>query len=392
MKIIGIEIFPLSISFKKQIEESFGTVGKKEDDVVIKIHTDGGISGLGEGSTLGPFYSGESQETVIGIIADHLFSKVLEGEDPFNLDLIHEKMDKVVFANTVAKSAVDFALHDIIGKSLGVPVYKLLGGCFSKKIPVRYGGVGIDTPEKMAELSKRAVSVGFREIKMKVGLEPRLDIKRVQAVREAVGPDIIIDVDVNGAYLLKEAIETIKGMQEFSPLLIEQPVKREDLEGMAIVRQNVDVPIGACESALTLQQILQVIKMGAADFFNYKIDRSGGFYRGKQAVAMINAAGLFAVQAEQLGFGIALAGQAHFAVSNCTLKTPAGIGAGVQMIKGGFDTKDMKGDIVFNTPKIEGGCIEVPEGPGLGVELNEEAVEGYMTKGKNRLLVGKKAK
>lgn len=389
MKIAGIEIFPLTMRFQTVIEESFGTVGKREDDVVIRVYTDEGISGLGEGSTLGPFYSGESQGTVIDIIANYLFPKVLEGENPFNVDLIHSKMDKVVYGNTVAKAAVDFALHDIIAKSLGIPVYQLIGGCSMNKIPLRFA-VGIDKPDKMAEYASEAIKAGFSGIKMKVGLNPVEDVKRVEAIRKAIGPDLVIDVDVNGGYSPKEAIETLNKMAEYAPLLIEQPVRRDDLEGMALVRQQVKVPIGACESALTLPQIIRVIKLEAADFFNYKIDRSGGFFRGKQAVHMIEAAGLFAVGSEQLGFGIEVAAQAHFAASTSILKFPAGFGAGLLKIAGGFDTKGFDGDIVFNSPKIENGFLEVPTGVGLGVELNEEAVTRYLTPGESMKLVGKK--
>lgn len=86
-----------------------GTVGKREDNVIVRIHTDEGISGLGEGCTLGPFYCGESQETVMGIIAHHLYPKVLEGEDPFNIDPIYFKMNKIVYGNSVTKAAVDYS-------------------------------------------------------------------------------------------------------------------------------------------------------------------------------------------------------------------------------------------------------------------------------------------
>ena len=389
MKIIGIEIFPLTISFQKVIEESFGTVGKREDDVVIRLYTDEGISGLGEGSTLGPFYSGESQGTVIDIVCNHLFPKVLENENPFNLDVIHRKMDQMVYGNSVAKSAVDFALHDIVAKALHVPLYQFLGGKFSDRIPIRFA-VGIDTPENMAAHSRKAVEAGFSGIKMKVGLNPMEDIDRVGAIREAVGKDVIIDVDVNGAYLAKDAIEAIHGMEPFSPLLIEQPVRRDDLEGMALVRKNVGVPIGACESALTLPQILRVLKSEAADFFNYKISRSGGFFRGKQAVHIIEAAGLFAVGSEQLGFGIELAAQAHFAVSTSSLRLPGGYAAGILGMAGAFDTKNFDGDIVDNSPRIEEGHLILPEGHGLGVELVDEKVKRYLTSNQKPLLVGRK--
>lgn len=107
MKITGIELIPLTMIFKAYIEESFGTVGKREDNVIVRVHTGEGISGLGEGCTLGPFYCGESQETVMGIIAHHLYPKVLEGEDPFNIDPIYFKMNKIVYGNSVTKAAVD---------------------------------------------------------------------------------------------------------------------------------------------------------------------------------------------------------------------------------------------------------------------------------------------
>jgi len=389
MKIIGIEFFPLTISFRKVIEESFGTVGKREDDVIIQVYTDEGIAGLGEGSTLGPFYSGESQGTVLDIVANHLFPKALEGENPFNLDLIHQKMDQFVYGNTVAKSAVDMALHDIMGKALQVPVCQLVGGKFTEEIPIRFA-VGIDTPSNMANHAKAAVDQGFTGIKMKVGLNPPEDVERVAAIREAVGPKVIIDVDVNGGYLAKEAIETIEKMAPYSPLLIEQPVERDDLDGMALVRRNVPVPIGACESALTLPQIVRVIKREAADFFNYKISRSGGFFKGKQAIGTIEGAGLFAVGSEQLGFGVELAAQAHFAVSTSCLKLPGGYGAGILGMTGTFDTVSFDGDIVDNAPRIENGRLFLPHGNGLGVDLIREKVERHLTPGREPFLVGRK--
>ena len=392
MKIVGAEIIPLTFSFRRVSKVSFGTVGKREDDIVIKLYTDEGVSGLGEANTLGPAYLGESQETVMGIIANHLFPKVLEGENPFNLELIHQKMDKVVYGNTVAKSAVDFALHDIIGKTLGVPVYQILGGAFTKKIPLGYV-VGIDTRQKGAEYAKECVKAGFRLIKTKVGLDLAEDVKRVEAIRKAIGPDIPMIVDANSAYLPKEAIQMANRIEELSPILLEAPVSQKDLEGMAYVRRSVSVPIGACEAAFTLPQILRVIRTEAADWFNFKVDRSGGFFKGKQAVHMMETAGLFARQAEQPGFGIGAAAQAHFAASTSNLaKYPAGIANGILMMAGQFSTKNIETDIVINTPVVENGFLQVPETPGLGVELNEEAVRKYMTPGRSPLLMGHKSR
>ena len=387
MKITGIELIPLTMKFKSVIEESFGTVGKKEDDVVVRIHTDEGITGLGEGPTLGPFYSGESQETVMGIIGHHLFPKVLEGRDPFDIDPIHFQMEKVVYRNTVAKAAIDWALHDIMGKALNVPLYKILGGKFTDEIPLR-GSVGIDTPEKMAAHAKSITDAGFKAIKMKVGLEPVVDVDRVKAIRAAVPRDIIIDIDVNGAYAPKDAIWMLQNVSDCVPITVEQPVRRDDLEGLALVRRSVNLPIGACESALTLPEVSRVIQNRAADFFNFKIDRSGGFYPGKIAVKMIEAAGLFVVASEQLGFGVEVAGQAHFGVATQGMKWPGGYAAGLIGMAGKLDTVGFEGDIVDKTPLVKDGKLRVPEGPGLGVELVEEKWRRYLTPGKEMIKIG----
>jgi L-alanine-DL-glutamate epimerase-like enolase superfamily enzyme len=390
MKITGIEIIPLTMYFKSVIKESFGTVGKREDDVIVRLYTDEGITGLGEGSTLGPFYCGESQETVMGIIAHHLFPKVLEGKDPFNVDSIHYQMEKVVYRNTVAKAAIDFALHDIMGKALNVPLYKLIGGKFTDEIPLR-GSVGMDTPENMAANAKRIIDAGFKAIKMKVGLEPIVDVDRVKAIRAAIGRDAVIDIDVNGAYAPKDAIWVLQAVSDCVPILVEQPVRRDDLEGLALVRRSVNLPIGACESALTLAEVSRVIQMGAADFFNFKIDRSGGIFPGKHAVKMIEAAGLFVVASEQLGFGVEVAAQAHFGVSTQGLAWPGGYAAGLIGMAGKLDTIDFDGDIVDKTPLVKDGKLRVPEGVGLGVELVEEKWRRYLTPGKEIIKLGRTA-
>lgn len=391
MKITGLEMIPLTMAFKGTIKESFGTVGLREDNVVIKLHTDEGITGLGEGCTLGPFYCGESQETVMGIIGHHLYPKVLEGKDPFNIDPIHYEMDKVVYANTVAKAAVDFALYDIMGKALNVPVYNLLGGKFADEIPLR-GSVGIDKPEKMAALAKRIIiDEGLGGIKMKVGLNPPEDIERVKAIRAAIGPDAVIDIDVNGAYAPKEAIYVLRRVSDCAPITVEQPVGRDNLTGMALVKRSVDLPIGACESALTHAQIMRVIQMEAADFFNYKTSRSGGLFPAKQAVRMIEAAGLFVIASEQLGFGIEVTANAHFAVSTPSLKWPEGHAAGLMGLAGKFDTIDFDGDIVDNSPLVKNGKLQAPKGPGLGVNLVEDKWRRYLTPGKEIVKLGKTA-
>src|SRR4030042_2164665 len=159
----------------------------------------------------------------MAVIAYHLFPKVLEGKNPFNIDLIHVKMDAAVIGNTVAKSAIDFALYDIMGKSLKVPVYQLIGGCYADKFPVSAAVVGIDTPEIMAKVAKdslRDLGPEARLLKIKLGLEYLKEVKRVKAIREAIGPDHYLLLDCNGSLKGKEAISFGPKREEFSPSLL----------------------------------------------------------------------------------------------------------------------------------------------------------------------------
>ena len=217
---------------------------------------------------------------------------MLEGENPFNVDLIHKKMDEAVLRNPVAKSAVDFALYDIMGKALNVPVCQLIGGSYADKYRTNAAVLGIDTPEVMAKIAKDSLkSLGPepRMLKIKLGLEYLKDVKRVEAIREAIGPEHYLLLDCNGSLQVKEAIHFGQKVEEFAPVFIEQPVNYDDLEGLAEVKRNVPVPVGACECALTIEDMMRVIRMDAADFFNFKIDRLGGVVpiRRKAALATI---------------------------------------------------------------------------------------------------------
>lgn len=186
MKIVGMEITPITLEWKKTIGESFGEVGKREDDVIIQIFSDNGIYGLGEAMTLGPYYGRESQGTVMAVLAEHIWPKVLLEEDPFNIDLIHYRMDKTVSENSFAKTAVDIALHDILGKALNIPVCKLIGGAYTDKIALHWA-VGMGSPQEVQEEVLKGMAAGFKAVKMKVGSDAKQDIEMVKTVRMAVG-------------------------------------------------------------------------------------------------------------------------------------------------------------------------------------------------------------
>ena len=392
MKINAIEIFPLTFSFKTVINEAFGPVGKREDDVVIRVHTDEGITGLGEAMTLGPYYALESQGTGISLLTEYIAPKILLGADPFNIDDIHHQMDHTVSEHSVIKTAVDFALYDIIGKALNVPVYKLLGGAYADRIPLRWA-LGFGPTQQMVDESLKGTKNGYKALKVKVGMDAAKDLEAVKTIREAVGPEIAITVDFNQAYDPKTAIQIIRKMERYDILIVEQPVHRRDLYGMNLVRKSVETPIGACESAISLNDFVQVVKHEAADFINFKVSRSGGFYPGKTIANMAAASGMFVVGSTQLGSGIELAADAHFAVSTRAVSPPPyhcqGYGTGLFKQFNAVDSRGITKDIVDRTPTVEDGFLHVPQRRGLGVELNEKNALSFLTPGKEVLWVSR---
>ena len=398
MKIIGIEMFPINIAFKRKVKTAFRGTGRdegvSEENVVLRIYTDEGITGLGEAGTWGVYYCGESQETVMDVIGYYLFPQVLEGENPFNIDLIHSKMDAAVLNNTVAKSAIDFALYDIMGKSLNVPVYQLIGGCHAEKFPVIAAVVGIDKPETMAKVAKDSLkNLGTepRLFKIKLGLEYLKDVKRVEAIREAVGADHSLLLDCNGSLDVKQAIYFGQQVARFSPVFLEQPVDYDDLEGLAEVKRNVPIPVGACECALKIEDMMRVIRMDAADFFNFKIDRLGGIYKGKQAAGMIKAAGKWILQSGQVSIGIAAVARSHFSAATYHMFPCTSGVSGVFSIYPASEREYIEVEnVLIGGPKVEKGYASVPPGPGLGVELNEKALRRFIPSERSPRFIGRK--
>ncbi len=398
MKIIGVEMFPINIAFKRKVKTAFRGTGRdegvSEENVVLRIYTDEGITGLGEAGTWGVYYCGESQETVMDVIGYYLFPQVLEGENPFNIDLIHSKMDAAVLNNTVAKSAIDFALYDIMGKSLNVPVYQLIGGCHAEKFPVIAAVVGIDKPETMAKVAKDSLkNLGTepRLFKIKLGLEYLKDVKRVEAIREAVGADHSLLLDCNGSLDVKQAIYFGQQVARFSPVFLEQPVDYDDLEGLAEVKRNVPIPVGACECALKIEDMMRVIRMDAADFFNFKIDRLGGIYKGKQAAGMIKAAGKWILQSGQVSIGIAAVARSHFSAATYDMFPCTSGVSGVFSIYPASEREYIEVEnVLIGGPKVEKGYASVPPGPGLGVELNEKALRRFIPSERSPRFIGRK--
>ena len=196
MKITKVESIPYGIPVKGFADAY--TSFTHSNAVLIKLFTDDGIIGFGEACAWEPEFYGESFESIHAMIMNYAAPKII-GEDPFNINRIMKILDQELARITCVKEGIDLALHDLLGKALNIPVYQLLGGKFRDKIPVA-SEIGIDKPKIMAESAEKVLGMGINVIKIKGSNEKELDIARIKAVRDAVGPDIALRLDPNAAW------------------------------------------------------------------------------------------------------------------------------------------------------------------------------------------------
>ena len=368
MKITRIETIPVQIPInpKRAIRGSLGA-HTVSPFLLIKIHTDDGIVGLGEVSCT-PIWSGEDQVTADHFIRDYL-APALQGEDPAQIERLAAKCRKRLAANPFTKAGVEMALWDIVGKAAGMPLYRFWGGPVRDFVPTKFSISGLE-PDRAAELAVWAVAEGFRAMKVKVGLDPEGDVARVRSVRQAIGSDVRLGVDANGGWSPRVAIQTIRRMCEFGIYFAEQPVPPLDPAWMADVRNHVDIPIMADESVNTVQDAMSLARAGAADVLSLYVGKGGGVSMARKIAAVAEAAGLVCTVGSNLEMGIASAAMIHLAMA-----TPS-VAAGEFPcdILGPFF---YEGDLLVEPLPIRAGQASPFERPGLGVELDEQKVERY---------------
>ncbi len=379
-KIVKVETFPVSTPLKKPVIMP-NTRITSIDSVVLKITCDDGSVGFSDSGDTSSWYRGELQESIIAMISNVIAPRILLGEDPRNIEKIVAKMDLLVRDNNQAKATVDFALHDLKGKLLGVPVYELLGGRTIEA--ARQGWVlSAGKPDDVAAEAKRAKDVGFALFKMKIGYGTiQDDIDMVHAVRETVGPDAYLTIDANGFWSYEKALHIIRKIDSAGLDLIEQPLAHWDIEGMARLRAAVKTPIYADESAQELHNLKEIIDRRAADGLFIKLQKAGGLVKAQRWLTMARLAGLPVHCGCMIGSGLEHSPAAHLWVANEWATQGLNESIGPLMIHGTMESKNIAAgtDIALNIPKFEGGLCYPNEGPGFGIELNEAFLLSHKT-------------
>jgi L-alanine-DL-glutamate epimerase-like enolase superfamily enzyme len=372
MKITRIEVFPIGMAYGTPYEQATG-VTEMARRVIIKLYTDEGIVGLGEASTLLPNRTGESADVITVVLIRHL-GPLLIGEDPLRPQHIWNKlrkasMDKYGFL--YSKTAIDIALHDIVGKALNVPVAVLLGGVVRTSIGVSRS-VPLAAPKAVALAAEKLVKAGYKMITIKAGLDASADLNRVAAVRRAVGDDFPLEVDANQGYRADVAVQVVSRMEDDHNIVnIEQPCPWWDIAGMAQVARTLKCTVTADESVLNPAEAMNMVRYEAADAFTIKVAKCGGFLQSKRIAAIADAAGLSCNMGSEHPAGVGTAAMAHFWASTPEITDSIGYGSPLERFED---------DIIKEPIRFKDGVVHLPPGPGLGVELDEKKLKKFAIK------------
>ena len=365
LRITRVDIFSVKVPYKYAIATSLGS-SDSLNNVIVKVYTNEGVIGWGETAPK-PAFSGENQSSVFYTLKNHLAPSVID-ENPLQLNLLVEKMDKIVWGQTFAKTAIDFALHDVAAKLQNIPLYNLLGGKCRAKIPLAWT-IGVKDVKEAIKEGEEAIKEGFNALKIKIGSgNPEEDVRRVQQVQEQLGEEVPIRVDANQGYSLEEAKKVISSLDEIGLQLIEQPIKRTDLSGMAHLVKSFHTPIMADESVFTPEDAFKVAVSRAADIVNIKPQKPGGLVRSKQVAAICKAANLSCFASSRMSSNIGSAAVTHFVAST------ANVGFEGEFIDGVLMAEDY---LVEKPLEIEEGIVKVPTGVGIGVKVDEEKLNKF---------------
>ncbi len=365
MNIVSIDVILVRLPLREPFVIAYATYPDTLS-VLVRLRAADGTEGWGE-ATPDPNVTGETWEGVAETIR-HMLAPALIGLDARNRETAMATLDARVDGAPTAKAALDIALHDLVSRAMGVPLWQVLGGRARESLHISRV-ISMGPPEEMAAAAMRHLAAGFRTVKVKVGdaANPALDARRVAAVREAVGPEIGIKVDVNQGWRSPGvAIGAIRAMAPSLPAYIEQPVLWWDLEGLAEVRRQTGAVIMVDEGCHGPRDMLRAVGLRAADLVNIKLMKTGGILNALKLNAIAEAAGIQAQVGTMVESSIASAAGLHAAIAMGNVRT-------VEM--GG--PLMLAGDVGEASSWYAGDIVTVPDSPGLGIAVDLDRVRRY---------------
>lgn len=344
--------------------------------VLVRIHADG-VVGCAQIRPIAPgHFVADTTHSVVAAIRE-IYGPDLLGRDIFDIEGITERFDLRLAGNPAARAVLDIALHDAMGKAVGLPVHKLIGGACQPVIPLEWSvSLADDVGVMVAEATRAVDEFGIQVLCLKAADRRgwRQDVRHFEAVRKAVGDEVVIGVDPNTGWSVADAIAATHALRPFDLGYIEQPVARRNLRGMAAVRREAaGVPVMADEGLFTPQDAYALAEAGAADALCIKLYKIGGLTPARKIAAVAEAADI------QLNVGglatqsqLEAAAAAHFYASVPQRRM---MGAGEFVF--GLNTTAPDPLVPETEFVVRNGSVAVPSGPGLGVTIDEDALKKH---------------
>lgn len=363
LKITGIEVTLCETRVKGNFADSTRNV-ETIGFVVVDVSTDEGIHGIGV------TYHEVGGEAIRDFIKYAVEPKLI-GRNPFETEALYE--ENFHYMRGVGRkglafcaySAVDIALWDIKGKVLDMPLYRLLGGNNPRVPAYASGGWTSYSTEELVEEARMMVAKGYRKIKLKVGVDGgknlNEDVKRVAAVREAIGPEIGFMLDANNVWRSAEAVQFANRIREYNIEFFEEPVFADDIPGLTAFKQGTDIPLATGEHEYTRYGVRDLLIHNAVDVVQCDVTRVGGYTEMLRVIAMSQA------------FNKAFAphGMEHMHM-HLVAAAPNGI-----YLEKLFMFEEVVRSVFLNAPEPVEGILTIPEKPGLGIELNMDYIKEY---------------
>jgi len=364
LRITGVTVRILRLPVRIARRHGSGDIADAITTVILKLDTCAGIAGFGEAAPWAVFTG--TPEAAAAALHVHLRPHLL-GADPFRTEALLRTADRTLVGHPEAKAALETALLDIKGKALGVPVADLLGGRVRDAIPLSFSIANPDFAADL-EMAKALCAEGLRIFKVKTGFASHAeDLRRLERLRAELPADVDLRVDYNQGLLPWDAIRKLKDVEAFRPTFIEQPVPRDRIAAMAAIAAALDTPVMADESVFTPAEALRVVEARAADLVSVKIMKSG-LARGQTIAAIAEAAGLACYGGDMFETGLA-----HAAGAQLIAATP-NIALGCEFYQATYFLTE---DILAAPFPVADGRVVVPDGPGLGVAVDEDRLARY---------------
>ena len=362
MRIVGIEPILVDVPLREPVHGVHGVTAVQRS-VLVRVTSDDAIEGWGNVDP-SPGYSAMSAAEVHDTV--RRIGPALAGADPFNVHRALALMDREAPGRHEALAAVEMALMDLKARALGLPVHSLLGGRVKDEVAFN-AWIGTVPPEQAAREATAWLGRGFRSAKIKVAGAGPEGIERVAAVRAAVGHRMALRVDFNESLTRAEAVPFIRRLEPFALTLVEQPIPRAAIAGLAEIRRAIRIPLMADESVTGPASLIEIIRREAADLVKVKVMKQGGLLRTLAMVECAAAAGLRVVIGH--GFGLTLSTLAEVAVAAVSDAIVDGCEA-VGPLK-------MAGDVVVEPVRLDAGALRLEDRPGLGATLDPDALKRY---------------